>query len=54
MTRDRRFVVCVRNTGYAASLEQNKIYVAIPDEDAEKITTVKDAISYIESHMPKS
>ena len=26
----------------------------IPDEDAEKITTVKDAISYIESHMPKS
>ena len=36
MTRDRRFVVCVRNTGYAASLEQNKIYVAIPDEDAER------------------
>jgi acyl carrier protein len=26
----------------------------IPDEDAEKITTVKDAISYIESHLPKS
>jgi acyl carrier protein len=26
----------------------------IPDEDAEKISTVKDAISYIESHMPKS
>ena len=26
----------------------------IPDEDAEKITTVKDAISYFESHMPKS
>ena len=26
----------------------------IPDEDAEKITTVKDAISYIESHMPKA
>ncbi|HYR91574.1 MAG: acyl carrier protein [Acidobacteria bacterium] len=26
----------------------------IPDEDAEKITTVKEAISYIESHMPKS
>ena len=35
MTRDRRFVVCVRNAGYPASLEQNKIYVAIPDEDAE-------------------
>ncbi len=26
----------------------------IPDEDAEKITTVKDAISYIETHLPKS
>ena len=26
----------------------------IPDEDAAKITTVKDAINYIESHMPKS
>ena len=25
----------------------------IPDEDAEKIATVKDAISYIEGHMPK-
>jgi len=35
LTRDRRFVVCVRNAGYPASLEQNKIYVAIPDEDAE-------------------
>ena len=26
----------------------------IPDEDAEKITTVKDAINYIEGHLPKS
>jgi acyl carrier protein len=26
----------------------------IPDEDAEKITTVNDAINYIESLMPKS
>ena len=26
----------------------------IPDEDAEKITTVKDAINYIEAHSPKS
>ena len=26
----------------------------IPDEDAEKIATVKDAISYIEAHQPKS
>ncbi len=26
----------------------------IPDEDAEKITTVKEAINYIETHSPKS
>jgi len=27
--------------------------VEIPDEDAEKITTVKDAIDYIEKHAAK-
>jgi acyl carrier protein len=26
--------------------------IEIPDEDAEKITTVKDAIAYIEKHAP--
>ena len=28
--------------------------IEIPDEDAEKITTVRDAINYIEAHQPKS
>ena len=28
--------------------------IEIPDENAEKITTVKDAINYIEAHQPKS
>ena len=28
--------------------------IEIPDEDAEKISTVKDAINYIEGHLPKS
>ena len=28
--------------------------IEIPDEEAEKITTVKDAISYIEAHQSKS
>ena len=28
--------------------------IEIPDEDAEKITTVKDALAYIEAHLPKS
>jgi len=28
--------VCVRNKGYEASLERNKIYAVLPDEDAEQ------------------
>jgi hypothetical protein len=32
----RRFVVCVRNDGYEASLERNKIYEILPDDEAER------------------
>ncbi len=32
----RQFAVCVDNSGYEASLERNKIYVVLPDRDAEK------------------
>lgn len=32
----RRFVVCLKNDGYEASLERNKLYVALPDSDAER------------------
>jgi hypothetical protein len=32
----QRFVVCVLNEGYAASLEVRKIYEVIPDAEAEK------------------
>ena len=31
----RRFAVCIRNRGNEASLERNKIYVVIPDRQAE-------------------
>ena len=31
---EAQFVVCIRNDGYSASLEQRKIYQAIPDERA--------------------
>lgn len=34
-SRKKRFVVCVRNTGYPASLELRKIYQALPDPHAE-------------------
>lgn len=30
-----QFAVCVDNDGYEASLERNKIYVVLPDKDAE-------------------
>ena len=33
---ERRFAVCVRNDGYEASLERNKIYAVLPDEGAER------------------
>jgi hypothetical protein len=32
----RRFVVCIRNEGYEASLERNRIYLALPDPGAQK------------------
>lgn len=32
----RTFAVCVQNEGYEASLERNKIYTVLPDEDAER------------------
>src|SRR2546425_1226051 len=31
-----RFAVCVRNEGYEASLERNKIYEVLLDDDAER------------------
>ena len=31
-----QFVVCVDNHGYEVSLERNKIYVVVPDEDADR------------------
>jgi hypothetical protein len=35
-TRSKRFAVCLKNTGYEASLEPRKIYEVVPDEEAEK------------------
>jgi hypothetical protein len=35
-TARRQFAVCVDNDGYEASLERNKIYVVLPDKDAER------------------
>ncbi len=34
-TGNSRFVVCVKNRGFAASLERRKVYRVIPDPEAE-------------------
>ena len=31
-----KFAVCVRNEGYEASLERNKIYVVLLDDEVER------------------
>jgi hypothetical protein len=34
--RSRKFAVCLKNTGYEASLEPRKIYEVVPDQEAER------------------
>jgi len=36
MSEHTRFAVCIKNAGYAASLELRKLYEVIDDPDAEK------------------
>lgn len=36
-----QLVMCVRNTGYKASLELRKIYTALPDHCAERLGQVR-------------
>ena len=35
LRKGARFVVCVENKGYEASLERNKVYLVLPDAEAE-------------------
>ena len=60
-----RFVVCIDNSGYPASLELRKIYEALPDPDAEKHDQIRvvdesgedylyPASSFIAIQLPKS
>jgi hypothetical protein len=34
-TKTQNFAVCIRNTGFGASLEVRKLYVVVDDPDAE-------------------
>ena len=37
----KRLVICVDNTGYETSLERRKIYVALPDTQADKLGLIR-------------
>jgi len=38
---EHKFVVCVRNDDYGASLELRKLYEVLPDEEAAKLGQVR-------------
>lgn len=65
MSRTRQLVICVRNDGYEVSLEPRKIYVAIPDAQAEALAQrrvidesgedyVYPANYFVEAPLPQS
>jgi len=39
--KDSKFVICIDNSEYPASLEKRKIYEIISDPDAEKIEYIR-------------
>ena len=39
--KDSKFVICIDNSEYPASLEKRKIYEVLPDSDAEKIEHIR-------------
>jgi hypothetical protein len=61
----KRFVICLENAGYEASLERRKIYVALPDARAEKLGQMRvidesgedylyDKDAFLEVSLPQS
>jgi hypothetical protein len=38
---DPKFVVCVKNEGYAASLELRKVYQVLPDQAVAKLHQIR-------------
>ncbi len=62
--KDMKFVICIDNSDYPASLEKRKIYEALPDDDAEKIELVRvidesgedylyPASCFVDANLPK-
>jgi hypothetical protein len=61
----KRLVICLENSGYEASLERRKIYVALPDARAEKVGQIRvidesgedylyDKEAFLEVSLPQS
>lgn len=60
-----KFVICIDNSEYPASLERRKIYEVMPDLDAEKIGHLRvidesgedylyPSNFFIDAHLPKA
>jgi len=41
MKRNRKLFVCIHNEGFAVSLDERKIYMGIPDADAERVGLIR-------------
>ncbi len=41
MNNSRKFVICINNVDYPASLERWKVYRVIPDERAEGLSLIR-------------
>jgi hypothetical protein len=41
MNNSKRFVICVNNADYPASLERWKVYRVVPDEKAERRSLIR-------------
>lgn len=63
--RNSKFVICIDNSEYPASLEKRKIYEVVPDTDAEKIGHLRvidesgedyfyPSSLFIDAHLPKA
>jgi hypothetical protein len=62
--KQQKFVICIENNDYPASLEKRKIYEIISDSDAEKNGYIRvidesgedylyPAAYFIDAHLPK-
>jgi hypothetical protein len=62
--KNPKFVICIKNSEYPASLEKRKIYEVIPDSDANIIDCIRiidesgedylyPSSCFIDAHLPR-